>query len=118
MLSDEENREVDDDFHINTTISLLWFCTALLSLPTLVVWSTSTQYYFIKIFVLNIINCLSPHPFLRYSLTLPNDYFLVPSFVWSISGMMILQKSKAVNDRLVFIRLKFCFIRLKYPHDK
>ncbi|XP_046461194.1 GPI inositol-deacylase-like [Daphnia pulex] len=74
MLGDEENQEVDDDFHINTTISLLWFSTAILSLPTLVVWSTSP------------------------SLTLPNDYWLVPSFVWNICGMMILQKSKSVHD--------------------
>ncbi len=50
MLGDEENQEVDDDFHINTTISLLWFSTAILSLPTLVVWSTSPRYFTSKTF--------------------------------------------------------------------
>lgn len=75
MLSDEENQEVDDDFHINTTISLLWLCTAFLSVPTLVVWSRSPD------------------------LILPNDYWLVPSFAWSISGMMIWQRSEAVQEK-------------------
>lgn len=44
MLSEEESKEVDDDFRINLTIAILWFCTALLSLPTLIVWIKSPKY--------------------------------------------------------------------------
>lgn len=36
------------------------------------------------------------------SLTLPNDYWLVPSYAWSIAGMMILQKPMAVQEKYVF----------------
>jgi hypothetical protein len=108
MLSDEENQEVDDEFHINTTISLLWLCTAFLSIPTLVVWSTSPKYF--KIFYFVYLKYHSHH-FLWCSLTLPNDYWLIPSSVWSVCGMMILQKSKAVHERFAFF--KYIYIRWK-----
>lgn len=39
LLTEEENHEADDGFRINTTISLMWICTIITSLPTLAVWS-------------------------------------------------------------------------------
>lgn len=43
MLSEEEKENDVNDFRVNTTISLLWLCTALLSLPTFVVWIRSPR---------------------------------------------------------------------------
>lgn len=51
------------------------------------------------------------HHFLCCSLTLPNDYWLIPSSVWSVCGMMILQKSKAVHERFAFF--KYIYITWK-----
>lgn len=43
MLNDEENQEAEDGFNINNTVALMWTCSALLSLPALVVWVRNPQ---------------------------------------------------------------------------
>lgn len=45
MLSEEEHQSLNDGFCLNMTVSILWFCSALSSLPTLIVWSKSQKYF-------------------------------------------------------------------------
>lgn len=78
LLSQEENHEADDGFRINTTVSLMWICTTAMSLPTLIVW------------------------FKTPTLAIPGDPTLVTSFIWSICGMGVLQKSGYTESRLKF----------------
>lgn len=43
---DDEKEEIekDDSFHLNSTISLMWICITLLSLPSLIIWMKNPRY--------------------------------------------------------------------------
>jgi len=78
LLSQREKHEADDSFRITATISLMWICTAVISLPALIVWAKTP------------------------TLALPEDPSLVISFIWSVFGMAVLQKSNYNNSRWSF----------------